>query len=240
MNRIPTEQELELLILDTLSTLGWSTAHGPDIAPESRQPERQDYREVVLQDRLAQSIGRLNPELHEDSVAEVVRMVVAPESQSPMQENWRAYRLLTQGVPLETRTADGSPRSLRARLVDFENVAANDLLAVNQFRVQGPQRDRRPDIVLFVNGLPLVLLELKRAGAQGASLRGAYNQICTYVRDIPDLFTWNQICAISDGINARAGQFLRPMGALRAVEDRRRHPRVVGDPSVRRVDPRDA
>lgn len=207
MSGIPTEAELELLVLDALAGLGWATAQGPEIDPESDRPERADYREVVLRGRLARGIRRLNPELDEDAIDEVVMAVVAPESQSPMEENWRAYRLLTQGVSVEIRTPDGSPRTVRARLIDFGDPQANDLLAVSQFRVQGQHQNRRPDVMLFVNGLPLVLFELKRAGAQGASLRGAFNQIGTYLRDIPDLFTWNQVCVISDGILARAGQF---------------------------------
>ncbi len=207
MSDIPTEAELELIVLNTLADLGWSTAHGPDIDPESSRPERPDYRDVVLRERLRYGIRRLNPGLGESDVEDVLRTVVAPESQSPLQENWRTYRLMTEGVAVETRAEDGSSRTVRARLLDFEHPRANDLLAVNQFRVRGPRRTRRPDVVLFVNGLPLVLLELKRAGAQAASLRGAFNQLSTYVRDIPDIFAWNQVCVISDGVQARAGQF---------------------------------
>jgi len=204
---IPSEAQLEQIVLETLGDLGWATAYGPDLDPESDHAERSDYREVVLRGRLARGLRLLNPTLEESAVEEAVRTVIAPQSQAPMQENWRAYQLLTQGVPVETRAADGAVRTVRARVADLDNPLANDLLAVNQFRVQGPKQTRRPDVVLFVNGLPLVLFELKRAGAQGASLRGAFNQVGTYVRDVPDLFTWNQVCVISDGVQARAGQF---------------------------------
>jgi type I restriction enzyme R subunit len=205
---IPTEAELELIVLDELRELGWSIAHGPDVDPESEHPERGDYREVVLAARLRRAVERLNPELDADAVDDVVKTVVRPESQVVMTENWRAYQLLTQGVPVETRDAAGNPRTVRARLVDWLNPAANDLLAIDQFTVVGATgAKRRPDVVLFVNGLPLVVFELKRAGNAQASLRGAFNQVHTYVHDIPDLFTFNQFVVISDGIQARAGTF---------------------------------
>lgn len=204
---IPTEAQFETVVLEQLREIGWSTAYGPDIDQDSETAERSDYREVVLRSRLRNEIRRLNPHLNNDEVEEAVSTTIAAESQSPLQENWRTYQLLTLGVPVETRGSDGSTRTIRAKLVDFDNPTSNDLLAVSQFRVEGPRRTRKADIVLFVNGLPLALVELKRAGAQASSLRGAYNQIDTYLADIPDLFAWNQVCVISDGIHARAGQF---------------------------------
>jgi len=205
---IPTEAELERIVLDELRELGWATAHGPDIDPESDNPERTDYREVVLANRLRLAVERLNPALDADEVDDVVKMVVRPESQVVMTENWRVYQLLTQGVPVATRDSAGSPRTVRARLVDWANPAANDLLAVDQFTVVGATgAKRRPDVVLFVNGLPLIVFELKRAGNVQSNLKGAFNQVRTYVHDIPDLFTFNQISIISDGVQARAGTF---------------------------------
>ncbi|GAB3129568.1 type I restriction endonuclease subunit R [Leifsonia psychrotolerans] len=206
MGMIPTEAELEELVLDELRGLGWTVACGPDIDPDSDCPERAEFREVVLQERLARSIRRLNPELDSDAVDNAVKTVVRPESQQVMTENWRAFQLITQGVPVEVRDADGTPRTARAQIVDWANPLANDFLAVNQFTVVGKSK-RRPDIVLFVNGLPLALLELKRAGNEASSLRGAFNQVRTYMHDIPDLFTWNQLAVISDGVQARAGTF---------------------------------
>jgi type I restriction enzyme R subunit len=205
---IPTEAELELIVLDELRQLGWAVQHGPDVDPESEHPERSDYREVVLAARLRRAVQRLNPGLDADAVDDVVKTVVRPESQVVMTENWRAYQLLTQGVPVETRDDAGNPRTVRARLVDWLKPGANDLLAIDQFTVVGATgAKRRPDVVLFVNGLPLVVFELKRAGNAQASLRGAFNQVHTYLHDIPDLFTFNQFVVISDGIQARAGTF---------------------------------
>ena len=150
--------------------------------------------------------SRLNPELPLDAVEDAVKTALRPESQVAESENWRAYRLLVEGVPVDFRDNDGSIRSARARLVDFNDPDNNDYLAVNQFTVLGT-RERRPDVVLFVNGLPLVLMELKRPGDENATLRGAFNQIQTYRAQIPDIFTWNQVTMISDGTQARAGSF---------------------------------
>ena len=208
MSGIPTEAELEELVLDELRRRGWAVQHGPDIDPESEHPERGDYREVVLTPRLRAAVARLNPELDSDAVDDVVKTVVRPESQVVMSENWRVYQLLTQGVPVETRDADGNPRTVRARLIDWADQGANDLLALNQFTVASATgAKRRPDVVLFVNGLPLVLVELKRAGNQQSNLRGAFNQVRTYLHDIPDLFAFAQFAVISDGVQARAGAF---------------------------------
>jgi type I restriction enzyme, R subunit len=208
MSGIPTEAELEELMLDELRQLGWAIKHGPDIDPESDYPERGDYREVVLAGRLHQAVERLNPTLDPDAVADVVKTVVRPESQAVMSENWRVYQLLTQGVPVETRDADGNPRTVRARLIDWTDPSANDLLALNQYTiVSATGAKRRPDVVLFINGIPLVLIELKRAGNQQSNLKGAFNQVRTYLHDIPDLFAFTQFAVISDGVQARAGAF---------------------------------
>jgi type I restriction enzyme R subunit len=208
MSGIPTEAELEDLMLNELRQLGWAVQHGPDLDPESEHPERGDYREILLGGRLHQAVERLNPELDADAIDDVVKTVERPESQVVMSENWRVYQLLTQGVPVETRDADGKPRTVRARLVDWADPGANDLLAVNQYTIASATgAKRRPDVVLFVNGLPLVLVELKRAGNQQASLKGAFNQVRTYLSDIPDLFAFTQFAVISDGVQARAGAF---------------------------------
>ena len=206
MSPAPREAELEAVVLDLLRDLGWSVWHGPEIAPGELMAERGDYREVVLVGRLRDAVARLNPALPIVAVDDVVKAVLRPESQVAESENWRAYRLLVEGVPVDYRATDGSVRSARARLIDFDRPDRNEFLAVNQFTVLG-KRERRPDVVLFVNGLPLVLMELKRQGDENATLRGAFNQIQTYRSDIPDIFTWNQVTVISDGTQARAGSY---------------------------------
>jgi len=206
MSPAPRESGLELAVLDLLDRLGWRVEHGPDIAPGVLRAKRSDYREVVLAGPLREAVVRLNPDLPLDAVDDVVKTALRPESQVAESENWRGYRLLVEGVPVDYRAVDGSIRSARARLIDFDRPDRNDYLAVNQFTVLGT-RERRPDVVLFVNGLPLVLMELKRPGDENGTLRGAFNQIQTYRADIADLFTWNQVTVISDGTQARAGSF---------------------------------
>jgi type I restriction enzyme R subunit len=203
-----TEAHLEDLVLEYLAEEGWQVVYGPDIAPGETHAERSDYREVVLAERLRIALQRLNPTLPEDALDEAFKTLLRAESQVVMPENWRAYQLITQGVPVQYRDADGAIREVRAHVIDWENLSNNDLAAVNQFTLIGPsKRERRPDVILFVNGLPLVLMELKRPGEKNATLRGALNQISTYVSQIPDVFTWNQITVISDGVQARAGTF---------------------------------
>jgi type I restriction enzyme R subunit len=206
MSPAPREAGLEAVVLDLLSGLGWSVRYGPEIAPGELTAERDDYREVVLIGRLRDAVLRLNPGLPLDAVEDAVKTALRPESQVAESENLRTYRLLVEGVPVDFRDGDGNIRSARAQLVDFNDPQNNDYLAVNQFTVLG-SRERRPDIVLFVNGLPLVLMELKRPGDENATLRGAFNQIQTYRAQIADLFTWNQVTVISDGTQARAGSF---------------------------------
>ena len=206
MSLIPTESDLEFLVLEFLRGTGWQVVEGPEIAPGEPAAERTDYREVVLVGRLRAAIARLNPALPSDAVDDAVKTLLRPESQVAMTENWRAFQLLTQGIPVQFRDETGQIRDVRARVIDWDDPANNDLVAVNQFTIIG-KSERRPDVLLFVNGLPLVLMELKRPGEKNATLRGAFNQVGTYRNQIPDVFTWNQITVISDGVNARAGTF---------------------------------
>ena len=200
------ESDLEELVLEFCRGVGWGVLFGPSVAPGEPGAERSDYREVVLTGRLRSAVMRLNPGLPGDAVDEAVRVLLRVESQVAVSENWRVYQLLTQGVPVQYRDAAGVVRDLRARVVDWDDPGGNDLLAVNQFTVQG-KSERRPDVLLFVNGLPLVLVELKRPGEKNATLRGAFNQVQTYRGEIPEVFAWNQVTVISDGVNARAGTF---------------------------------
>jgi type I restriction enzyme R subunit len=199
-----TEARLEDVVLEYLGEEGWKVVFGPHIAPGELDQERADYRDVILAGRLHSSIERLNPSFPLDAVDEAVKRVLRAESQVIINENWRAYQLLTQGVPVQYRDAAGAIREVRAHLIDWLNPVNNDFVAVNQFTIKG-KSERRPDVVLFVNGLPLVLMELKRPGEENATLRGAFNQIRTYLSQIPEAFTWNQITVISDGVQARAG-----------------------------------
>jgi type I restriction enzyme R subunit len=225
---VPTEDALEQWVLEILQELGWTPVHGPDIAPGELGAERADYREVVLSGRLAYAIARLNPDLPPDAVADVVRTVQRTESPLIETENWNTYRHLIQGVPVEYRDANGELCSDRARLIDWAVPKNNDLAAINQFSIEGPKRTRRPDVLLFVNGVPLAIFELKRAGKEYAKVTGGYRQLQTYRSQIPDVFKWNQIAVVSDGVEALAGSFSAPWNhwaAWKTIDGTRRDPK---------------
>lgn len=226
----PTEDALERWVLEILTELGWAHVYGPHIAPGEHVAERVDYREVVLIGRLSDGVRRLNPHLSAEAVANVVATVRRTESPLIESENWNAYRYLVQGVPVEYRDDAGRLRSDRAWLVDWEHPENNDLVAVNQFSVEGPKRTRRPDIVLFVNGLPLAIFEVKRPGKAYARVDGAFRQLQTYRSQIPEVFKWNQVAVVSDGLDARAGSFSAPWNhwaAWKTIDGARRDPKDV-------------
>ena len=224
----PTEDQLEHWVLQLLGELGWSHVQGADIAPGELRAERSGYRDVVLANRLRLALQRLNPSLPPVALDDVMRLVTRTESPVVESENWTAYRYLTQGVPIEYHDADGVLRSHRARLVDWENPGSNDLIAVNQFSIEGPKKTRRPDVLLFVNGLPMAIFELKRIGKAYAKVSGAYRQLQTYRSQIPDLFKWNQVAVVSDGYEAMAGSFSAPWNhwaAWKTVDGATRDPK---------------
>lgn len=205
-----SENVLEEMMIERLQKVGWDYVHGSKINPGEPEAEREDFQETVLKGRLLQAVSDLNPELDFDGVTAVVNTAVRAQSQVTVTENWRTYQLLVGGVPVEIRNDNGELRTIRARLVDFDNTANNNLLAVNQFTVKGrgaDARTRRADLVLFVNGLPMGLVELKNPDSPNADIKTAFNQIQTYKKNIPELFTWNQLCVLSDGHFARAGTF---------------------------------
>lgn len=199
------EAALEQVCLDYLQELGWDIANGPDLAPDGVSPERSSYADVVLEQRLRSAVLKLNPDLPRVAVEDVLRAVGRAESQVLISENWRVYSLLTLGVPVQYRDPEGVIKSVRASLVDWDRPENNDFLAVKQFTVTQEGRTRRPDILHFVNGLPLGIVELKAPGSKSATLKGAYNQIRTYVHDIAALFAYNAVCVVSTGVAARMG-----------------------------------
>jgi type I restriction enzyme R subunit len=204
---ILNEDHLEQATLGWLGDLGWEIAHGPDISPpDASTPgtERDTYRQVVLIHRLRDAVRKLNPGIPATAQDEAVRMVISPNIPGQVQANRQVHTWLTDGVPVEFQK-DGETRGDRVRLVDFADSARNDWMAVNQFSIQGPKQTRRPDIVLFLNGLPIVVLELKNPGDENADIWSAFNQFETYKQDIPDLFFYNELLVISDGISARMG-----------------------------------
>jgi len=188
-----------------LSGLGYATVGGPEIGPDSATSERISYGDVILAERLKAAIARLNPALPSDALAEAHAKLLKVETPSLIEENRRLHRYLVEGVPVEVRRTDGSIGGEQARLIDFDDPQNNDWLVVNQFTVIEQGAERRPDMVIFVNGLPLGVIELKNPGDENATLDGAFNQLQTYKEQIPSLFRTNAVLVISDGIAARVG-----------------------------------
>jgi type I restriction enzyme R subunit len=201
-----SESEVEEAALAWLGALGYAVAHGPDIAPGELAAERKDYGQVLLEDRLRQALARLNPSLPADALEDAFRKIVRVEGATPEARNRAFHRMLVDGVTVEYRRPDGSIAGAQVQLVDFAaRTDENDWLAVNQFTVSENKHTRRPDVVLFVNGLPLVLMELKNAADENATIATAYNQIQTYKTELPTLFDYNALIVISDGAEARIG-----------------------------------
>ena len=199
-----TEDQLEQETLAWLQDVGYAVRSGFDIAPDGPNPERANYREVLLLGRLREAMGRLNPGIpaaaREDAVQQVQNLGLPVQ----LAANRAFHKLLIGGVPVQYQQS-GETRGDFVRLVDWGDPANNEFWAVNQFTLKGPHHTRRPDIVLFVNGLPLVLLELKNPADQEASIWKAYDQIQTYKEQIPDLFQFNEVLVIADGTEARLG-----------------------------------
>jgi type I restriction enzyme R subunit len=205
-----TEDMVEQAALELLrDKLGYATASGPVIAPDGDTPERASYRQVVLEGRLRSALARINPHLPGESINQVVRRVTAPETPQLLENNRIFHRYLTAGVAVEFRDRDEARHGL-AWLVDFENLENNDWLAVNQFRVEQDQHHRRPDMVIFVNGLPLAIIELKNPADQNATVEAAYHQLQTYKGELSLLFQFNEVLVVSDGAEARAGTISAP------------------------------
>lgn len=199
-----TEDQLEQETLGWLEEVGYTHLYGPDIAPDGEHPEREHYRQVVLVERLRSAIAKLNPKVPPTAREDALRQVLELGLPVQLSANRLFHRLLVSGVPVQYQK-DGETRGDFVRLIDWAQVKANDWLAINQFRIQGPKKLRRPDIILFINGLPLVLLELKNPADVNADLGKAFEQIQTYKEQIPDLFQYNEILVISDGTEARMG-----------------------------------
>jgi len=211
-----TESEIENYSLDELKQLGFSYVPGPAIAPDSdgglaeslaaygAWEKRESYEEVILKQVLEQAIERLNPRVSPTVRQEALKMVLSVYSPQLINANEAFHSMLSEGV-LVTVHKDGQERGERVWLLDFQNPQNNIFCAINQFTVQERNQHKRPDVILYVNGLPLVVIELKNPADAQATLRKAYDQIQTYKAVIPSLFFYNVFCVISDGLEARAG-----------------------------------
>jgi type I restriction enzyme, R subunit len=200
-----SEHTVEAAALDWLAEIGWKIRFGPSIAPGEIRAERETYEQVVLVDRLTDAIDRLNPGAPGTARDEALRRVVRLDAASHIARNRLFHRLLVDGVEVEYQAAEGRIAGERIRLVDLDRPEANDWLAVNQFTVIEAGENRRPDVVLFVNGLPIVLMELKDPTTETADIWSAFNQLQTYKTKIPELFAYDELLVASNGVEARLG-----------------------------------
>jgi type I restriction enzyme R subunit len=202
-----TESIVEDAALSWLESLGWSALHGPDIAAGALGAERTDpsYRDVVLERRLRQALVRLNPSLPAETLDDAFRKLMRTDAPSLVERNRAVHRMLVNGVTVEYRREDGSIAGAQAQLVDFDTPENNDWLAVNQFTIAEGKHARRPDVVLFVNGLPMAVIELKNSADEETTIWSAYQQLQTYQAQIPALFATNVALVVSDGVQARIG-----------------------------------
>ena len=200
-----SEADVEQAALAWLHNLGWRTAHGPDIAPGTPDAERADYGDVILPQRLRDALARLNPDFPADAQDDAFRRLTRPQGTTLEVRNRAFHRMAVDGVTVEYRDAGGAVRGDQARVIDFDDPANNDWLAVNQFTVVENRRERRPDVVLFVNGLPLAVVELKNPADEEATIWTAWQQLQTYKAEIPALFAYNAALVVSDGLDARIG-----------------------------------
>ena len=200
-----TEADVERAALDWLSALGWQVAHGPDIAPGTPNAERTDYGQVALERRVQDSLAELNPSLPPSALDDAFRKLTRSEGATLEARNRAFHRMLVDGVTVEHRDGEGRIRGAQAQVIDFDNPANNDWLAVNQFTVTENRNTRRPDVMLFVNGLPLAVIELKNPADEDATIWTAWQQLQTYKAELPTLFSMNEALMVSDGTEARIG-----------------------------------
>ncbi|MCX7975094.1 MAG: type I restriction endonuclease subunit R [Candidatus Aminicenantes bacterium] len=198
------ESEVEQVALGWLESLGWNIKYGPDMIPGELFSERDGYGDVFIRQRLQDSLRRLNPNLSEEAIQDALKRITHPEGATLEARNRAFHRMLIDGVTVEYRKND-KIAGAQAKLLDFDDLDNNDWLAVNQFTVVENKHTRRPDIVIFVNGLPLAVIELKNPADPKATIINAFNQLQTYKTEIPSLFVPNELLVISDGLEARVG-----------------------------------
>ncbi|MCD6654385.1 MAG: type I restriction endonuclease subunit R [Sulfurovum sp.] len=219
------EDQVEQLALEWFKELGYDYYHGYDIAPDSETPQRANYQEVLLSNRLHTALTKLNPTLPVTAIDEAIHLLKKPQHATLIQNNRAFHQMLLQGISVEVKNGDET-RGDVVKLIDFENPANNDFLVVNQYTIKGTKGNRRPDLVVFINGLPVSVIELKNPADTNADIFKAYNQLQTYKDEIEDLFVYNEALVISDGIHAR-------VGSLTATDERYMYWRTIKDENDR-------
>ena len=199
-----TEDQLEKLCIDWFQTIGYSYVCGYDIAPDGDNPERIDYRQILLPARLLSQLQIINPQLPVPVLEQVTQQLAKPDTPVLIKSNKTFHQMLLEGVKVEYKEGDESKTDY-VKLLDFANVDNNQFLVVNQYTIIGNKGNRRPDIIVFINGLPLAVIELKNPSDVSADIWSAFQQLQTYKEEIPDLFIFNEALIISDGLNARVG-----------------------------------
>src|SRR3990167_7436480 len=205
MKKLNEDTLTEQPVIEWLKEMGYDYEFGPDLAPGQILGEREDFREVVLAGRLKRSIRRLNPDLPEVEIDDVIRTIMKFEHPNLEIANKEIYKILTQGVKIGIRDKSGEEKGRLVKIFDFKNPQNNEFLVVNQFAIQGIEKVRRPDVIIFVNGIPVAIFELKSPTTESGTIESAYQQLQDYKKDIPDLFKYNQIMAVSDLLKARHG-----------------------------------
>lgn len=227
-----TEQDLENLALTWFRDIGWNVAHGPDIARGSNRLARAEFREAVLRERLLASLARINPDIPSATLEEAAQTLLRPGDPRLIKRNHQAHQLLLSGVRVEF-TRDDTKHTDLVQFIDFNHPEKNEFLVVNQFTVKGTKQPRRPDLVAFVNGLPLAVIELKNPANEQTDIWDAFNQIQTYKDEIADLFNTNVAVVVSDGFTARLGSLTADterMQAWRVIRDENDRPENWDEP----------
>lgn len=199
-----TEDQLEQLCIDWFKETGYQYANGYDIAPDGASPERTDYRQILLTERLLSQLKVINPQLPEEAIEYAISAVSQPETPILSKNNKLFHQYMLEGVKVAYKE-NGEDKFDYVRLIDFSSVANNQFLIVNQFTITGTKGNRRPDVLVFINGIPLAVIELKNPATENATIDSAFNQLLTYKEQIPDLFTFNEALVISDGFAAKVG-----------------------------------
>ena len=215
------EDQVEQIAIEWFKELGYDYLLGYDIAPDSADPQRDNYQEVLLPHRLKTALTKLNPTLPSSAINEAIHILQKPQHATLIQNNRAFHQMLLQGILVEVKGDDDTKGEV-VKLIDFHNAEANDFLIVNQFTIKGTKGNRRPDIIVFINGIPISVLELKNPADTNADIFKAYNQLQTYKDEIEDLFVYNEALIISDGVNAR-------VGSLTATDERYMYWRTIKD-----------